>query len=287
MDKLVLDIGGSAIKYALMDKDLNILKKGEEKTPLDSLNSLIKTIFEIYKKHKNEVDGIALSMPGNIDSKNGQIYQPGAILYNANINIIQEINKLIDIPVSVENDGKSAALAEAFKGNLSNCSDGVVLILGTGVGGGIIKDKKIHKGSHFFAGEFSFILGEDQKKGFEDVFALKASTQALILEVAKEKGIDKASINGKDVFEMIKENDEKAIKAFDKFTMNLARGIYNIQCILDPEKILIGGGISKQPILLEKIKEKLDDIYKVIPFDIPKANIDTCKYFNDSNLIGA
>lgn len=60
-----------------------------------------------------------------------------------------------------------------------------------------------------------------------------------------------------------------------------------MQCILDPQKVLIGGGISQQAILIEKIKEKLEELYEKIPFEIPKAQVEACCYFNDSNLIGA
>lgn len=287
MKKLVLDIGGTAIKYALMNKEAEILKKGEVPTPLDGIESFMNTINSIYKDVKEEVDGIAISMPGNIDSETGQIYSPGALKYNENVNIIEKINEHINLPVAVENDGKSAALAEAWMGNLSNCSDGVVMILGTGIGGGIIKSGRIHKGNNFFAGEFSFIMDDGDDLGFNNVLAQKGSTAALIMEVSKAKGVDGKSINGHDVFKWIEENDQAVVEVFDKFTMNVARGIYNLQCILDPEKILIGGGISKQPILIKKIDEQLNKIYGMIPFNIPHAVIDTCKYYNDSNLIGA
>ena len=72
-------------------------------------------------------------------------------------------------------------------------------------------------------------------------------------------------------------------------TKALAVQIYNLQCSFDPELILIGGGVSKQEILLEKIKEKLDEVYAGIPpfFTIPHAVVEACEFFNDSNLIGA
>ena len=287
MKKLVLDIGGTLIKYAVMDKEAKIFQRGELPTPLDSIESLMKKITELYNSLKDEVNGIAISMPGNIDTKTGQIYSPGALAYNANVNIVDKIHEHINVPVSVENDGKSAALAEVWMGNLKNFKDGVVMILGTGIGGGIIKDRKIHKGNNFFAGEFSFILQDAKHLDFNSAFALTGSTSSLINEVSKKKNIDIKDLNGYKVFSMIEEKDSEVLEIFEKFTTNIAIQIYNLQCILDPEKFLIGGGISKQPILLEKIKENLEKIYEKIPFDIPHAVVDTCKYYNDSNLIGA
>ena len=67
----------------------------------------------------------------------------------------------------------------------------------------------------------------------------------------------------------------------------LAKEIYNLQCIFDPEKILIGGGISRQPILLTRISEKIDQLYKKIPVAIPHPRLDVCRFYNESNLIGA
>ncbi|MDZ5010286.1 ROK family protein, partial [Clostridium perfringens] len=177
----------------------------------------------------------------------------------------------INLPISVENDGKSAALAEVWKGNLASCSDGIVMILGTGIGGGIIKDRKIHKGNHFFAGEFSYIMQDTNNLDFHNAFALKGSTSALIMETAAIKKVEPRSINGHDVFKWINDNDPDVLEVFERFTMNLAIQIYNLQCILDPEKILIGGGISKQPILVKKLRENLEKIYAKIPFDIPHA----------------
>lgn len=287
MKKLVLDIGGTLIKYAVMNRNAEIFQRGELPTPLENIEDLMRKIEEIYHSVKDEVDGIAISMPGNIDSEKGYIYSPGYLKYNANTNILDKIHEYINVPVSVENDGKSAALAEVWKGNLSDCKDGVVMILGTGIGGGIIKDGKVHKGNHFFAGEFSFIMQEFNDLSFDNVFALTGSTSAFVSEVAATKNVDSNSINGYKVFSMIEENDKEVLEIFERFTRNIAIQIYNLQCILDPDKILIGGGISKQPILLEKIKENLEKIYEKIPFDIPHAVVDTCKHYNDSNLIGA
>ncbi len=288
MSKLVLDVGGSAIKWAVMDDDAAILEKGEVKTPLDSFESFMKAVVELYES-KADIEGIAISLPGNIDVSTGYVYAPGALSFNANRNIVDEIHKYIKLPVSVENDGKCAALAEVWKGKLKDHKDGIVLIIGTGIGGGVVIDRKVLKGQHFFAGEFSYLITDINQPDFRSAFALNGSASALCGTYAKLKGLDPKEVNGKLVFERIKENDAEAIEALDKMTKALAVQIYNLQCAFDPELILIGGGVSKQELLLNKIKEKLDEVYGAIPpfFTIPHAQVDTCEYFNDSNLIGA
>ncbi|MGV2644800.1 ROK family protein, partial [Clostridium perfringens] len=79
MKKLVLDIGGSAIKYAVMNHRAEIFQKGEVPTPLDTIENLMEAIKSIYEEIKDEVNGIAISMPGNIDSAIGDVYSPGAL----------------------------------------------------------------------------------------------------------------------------------------------------------------------------------------------------------------
>lgn len=286
MKKLIFDVGASAIKYALMDNEAVIYEKGKETTPHDNLEHFLEVLKSVYDRYVHEIDGIALSVPGTVDSRTGQIYAPGGIAYNENVNLIDKIHTFTDLPVSIENDGKSAALAEVWKGNLKDCSDGIVIVLGSGIGGGIIKDKKIWKGQHLFAGEFSYIFNEEGST-FMDVWAMKGSTTALIMDVAKRKGIEINQLDGYKIFEMIHQGDVDACEALQALAKNLARGIYNLQCILDPQKVLIGGGISKQSIIIEKIQEELDKLYEMIPFEIPHACVETCCFYNDSNLIGA
>lgn len=286
MKKLVFDVGASAIKYALMDNDANFYEKGQIDTPKETLSAFIDALQSVYVQYEHDIDGIALSVPGTIDSTKGQIYAPGGLIYNENVNLADEIHHFTSVPVALENDGKSAALAEAWKGNLANEKDGIVIVLGSGIGGGIIKDGKLWKGVHLFAGEFSYVI-QGEELSFYNVWALQGSTTALLMEVAKLKNMQLEELNGRMVFQMIEDHDEDACAALQKMAKNLARGIYNLQCILDPQKVLIGGGISQQPILLEKIKEELSKIYAMIPFEIPHAQVETCMYYNDSNMIGA
>lgn len=286
MKKLVFDVGGTAIKYALMDNEAVIYEKGKEPTPHDNFEHFLEILKSIYERYAKEIDGIALSVPGTVDSEKGMIYAPGGIAYNENVNLVDRIHTFTDLPVSIENDGKSAALAEAWKGNLKDCSEGIVIVLGTGIGGGIIKDKKVWKGKHLFAGEFSYMF-QEEGNSFKDVWAMKGSTTALLMDVAKRKEIEINQLDGYKVFDMIHKGDVDACEALQGLAKNLARGIYNLQCILDPQKILIGGGISKQSIIIEKIQEELDKLYEMIPFEIPHACIDNCCFYNDSNLIGA
>ncbi len=287
MNKLVFDVGGTFIKYATMDMEGNILTHGEEKTPLESKEAFLETIIGIYNQHKDEVDGLAFSMPGSIDTDKGHIYTPGALTYNYDSDFFDFIHSRIDLPVSIENDGKCAALAEVWKGNLQDCQNGAVMVLGTGIGGGLVVNRQLLKGTHFFAGELSFVLENPMQPGMDSVFAMNGSATALCMKAARNMGVPFETLDGKKVFQAIKEGNQEALSALEEIAQHIAVQIFNTQCFIDPEVVCIGGGISRQELLHEKIKEKLDALYGGFPFPIPQVELRKCKYFNESNLVGA
>lgn len=293
MNKLVIDVGGTFIKYAVMDNEANILSKGSVPTPLDTREHFIAALVDLFEAHADQVDGIAMSVPGNIDSATGFVYTPGALSFNYNTPLADDVRNAVfertgkTIRVSIENDGKVAALAEVWKGNLADCNDGVVIILGTGIGGGIILNRRVVKGKDFFAGELSFLMNDVNVKGFANCFANACSTASLTKKVADQKGLPAEEVDGFKVFELLDAQDEQTHAVFDEVVNGIAGHIYNLTCILNPERILIGGGISKQPRVVEAIREKTNAYYDAVPVPMPRTEVGVCKHFNDSNLIGA
>ncbi len=299
MNYLVLDVGGSAIKYGLMTKDGEFLEKSDVPVPSGktaTFEEFREVIGQLYDKYKDQINGIAMSMPGQLDSDIGYAFTGGALHYNFKRNIVEDLQVRCPVPIAIENDGKCAALGELFKGNLVGCKDGVVLVLGTGIGGGIIIDGKLHKGKHFFAGEYSGVMVTNDCRTPEEwmkaAFAVQNGVWGLLAPIAMSKQIPMNEINGKVAFELINGGDPEAVAIFDEFCRRMAVQLYNIQNTIDPERICIGGGISAQPILLEGIKKAVQN-----HADYMEANYDTptyvipevvlCKAGNDANLIGA
>ena len=103
MKKLIFDVGASAIKYALMDNDAHIYEKGKEVTPHDNFEHFLTILKSIYEKYQTQIDGIALSLPGTIDSVRGQIYAPGGLSYNENINLVDKMRSFTQLPITIEN----------------------------------------------------------------------------------------------------------------------------------------------------------------------------------------
>ncbi|WP_270819370.1 ROK family protein [[Eubacterium] hominis] len=288
MKYLVFDVGISAIKYALMNDVYELLEKDSVPTPLDALDSFKKAIHDIYVKYQDEVEGIAISLPGMINKKTNKMQIPGFLLYNDGVDIEAELKSVTTNQLTIANDAKCAALCEVTLGSLKDTGVGAVCIIGSGIGGAVTIGNNVLTGVHGFAGEFSY-LSSDWKNccGFNEKWGAVNSVYALIANVAAKKQLDKDQLDGKAVFELCNQKDEVALSCLKEFTDYLAAGLYNLQACVDPEKIAIGGGISKQPILFEYIQKSLDEIYAAIPFNIPRVQIVNCKYFNDSNLMGA
>lgn len=288
MKFLVLDVGGQAIKYAIMNEKAEFIEKSETPTPLDTLEHFVDTIVEIFNKHKDTISGIAMSMPGRIDSSKGYLYTGGALQYNDNTEMRNLLSKRCPVPIAIENDGKCAALAEAWVGNLKDYDDGIVVVLGTGIGGGIIKDKKLHKGKHFIAGEFSFIFTNNPllPGRTNQCLADDCGTCGLTIPFATAKNLPIDNIDGRKFFEYANKGDKEALQTLDDYCHKLALQLYNLQHIYDPEKFAIGGGISRQDILFEYLEKNIEKCSTEIMYML-KPEIVRCKFFNDSNLIGA
>lgn len=135
---LVFDIGGTNLKYALIDEKNNLHYKGLKPTVSEDLPSFLDEIYNICDQYQEKYSGIAISCPGKVDVQNKTIYHGGALPFLDGLNIQEKIGQRYHVPVGVENDGKCAALAEQQYGVLRETKNGAVLVLGTGVGGGII-----------------------------------------------------------------------------------------------------------------------------------------------------
>ncbi len=277
---LVLDIGGSSIKYAVMDKETNIYESSFICTPMSNLDDFVETIGSLYDQYKECISGIAISMPGILNPETGYCYTGGALQYIKNINIVNVLQKRCPCPITIGNDAKCASQAELEFGNLKGIDDAVVILLGTGIGGCLIKNGCVHYGKHFFGGEFSFI-NIDGKHSWHQVNGIKG-----LLQCVQESLNTTDVYNGHEIFEMAHQGNVKVQEGIKNFVRILVTQIYNLQAIFDPEKVVIGGGISAQKLLFDYIEEISQQYYEENDFFV-KPWIEPCLHRNNSNLIGA
>lgn len=259
-----MDIGGSSIKYALLDDNRTKLIYGKVKTPRDESMAQSEskyTMDDLYDVMDSiiceDIDGIAISMPGVIDSENGIALTGGALMYIKNEPIEKKLSEKYGVPVWIGNDAKCAGIAEVGYGALQDVDDSIAIILGTGIGGCLIKDKKVHNGKRFSAGEVSCLYTNNTYPAdYKGMWAFTSGIYGL-LTLAQKYLHTNQELSGEEIFELANEGDEKVLAALDEFSFYVAQQLYNLQVIFDPEKIAIGGGISAQPLLIEKLMNNI------------------------------
>ena len=283
---LGIDVGGTSIKYGVINQDGQIKDPGKVTTP-ESLEAMYQIIDQIYQACQYPVAGVALSMPGAVNSETGIIEGASALPYIHGPNIKEELQTRLKTKVTIENDANCAALAEVWQGAASDVDDCAFIVSGTGIGGAIVKDRMIHRGKHLHGGEFGYMVALPDLEHDEYIsWSIAGSTLAVVKGVAKELGVDYHSLDGKDVFDQASHN---AIyqKYVDRYYMLLAIGIYNLQYAYDPEKIVIGGAISARDDLVEQIEKRLEKIYTQIEIATIHPSVVKCRFGNEANLIGA
>ena len=198
--------------------------------------------------------------------------------------------------VWIENDGKAAAIAELERGVLKGCRNAAVFIIGTGVGGGLIIDGKLVRGRDCTAGEYSFMnTNADAWSDPTKSVACQCSTSGLLSGYRARKGLPAdAPMDGRIFFEAVHAGESEANETLRSFCRAVAVQIYNLNVLLDLEKVAIGGGISKQPILVETLNEVYEEyILRGHPFSeaqarcLPRPEIVPCRFLSEANQIGA
>lgn len=280
---LSIDIGGTYVKYSIFDSVGNMVSKDKLLTVQDK-KIFLQRMDKIIAKY-NKISGIAICAPGQII--NNIIHYGGSLGFLDGMDFSKRYAKL-NIPIAVVNDGKASVLSENWVGNLKNISNCACLTLGTGIGGGIIVNGELVSGMHAQAGELSFM----RFSTFPESHAMAGYTFSAMQMINDINALANNTDlkDGIAAFKEINNHNEDAVKIFHSFCSGIATIIFNIQTVLDLEKISIGGGISAQPIVIKGIQKAYDHIFDNNPLIkqmLTKTVIVPAKYGNDANLYGA
>ena len=223
-------------------------------------------------------------VPGKINAEHGIVNRVATFDWICDMPLKSILEEKYKKPVWIENDGKCAALAELWMGNLTDVKKGVVIGLGTEIAGGIIINGALYRGSSETAGEFSSILTDFKNPNNEKRFG-KIGGHKNLTGAYEDK---KCAIDSHELFEKYKEGDETAKEVVRDYAKTIAAGIITIQSVLDAEKFCIGGGISTQDILIAEIKDKVHDFYSVKFHEaVSEPEIEKCHFENASGCVGA
>ena len=286
---LTIDVGGTFTKYAVMSgmRSFKILTKDKIPTEKKNHEEFLKSLAEIFNAN-NDAEGIALSMPGLIDTQRGICISSGALNFSNGHCITEELQKICGVPVTVENDANCAAIAEVKSGSLVDVKNAFVLVFGTAVGGAFIHNREIYRGTHYCAGEVSFTLKSiDADTSKENFCGENLGALALLKNCAKILGMAPEDVTSEMVFDLIAENDDDMLEALYNYAHGVAVKIINLQMLFDPERFALGGGISSQQSFIDAVQDKIDELYKNMLDYLPRPEVVACKYHNDANLFGA
>lgn len=304
-----LDVGGTTFKAGVVTEDGRIVHKDAMPTGIERpYQEIIADMAALCQKvaadagiAMSEIASIGVGVPGLFDNKTGTIPFCTNLGWH-DIPFVAEMKKHLDTPVCGDNDATVAGLAESIAGVSAGIRDSVFLTLGTGVGGGIIIDGKPYSGAHGCGSEIGHMMirmgGERCTCGNYGCFERYASATAIIREARKAVaahpessmmascGGDPERINAKIVIDAAKTGDETAKIVFDGYVHGLAVGIINIINMLDPEVIVLGGGVSAAgDFLLDAVREAVKPMvfFKTMPY----ARIELARLGNDAGIIGA
>ena len=287
---ICIDIGGTSIKYGVLSDEGEIFIDGTVSTKvtekenfiLSDVKKLVRNILDEYRNY--EIKGICVSTAGVVNPEKGEIAYAGPTIPKyTGTKIKEELEKEFSISCEVENDVNCAGLGEYWKGAGKGSKSMVCLTIGTGVGGSVILDGKLLNGIGYTAGEIGYM--DVNGSYIQNI----ASSRYLVEKVQKEKvekeGITDA-ITGVDIFELAKKGDEICIAGINEIISNLAVGVRNIIYLLNPEVIVIGGGITAQKEYLEeKIRNEVND--GRISDMFRKTRIELAQQGNQAGLLGA
>ena len=311
-----IDLGGTNIAAGLVNDQCEILAsksvptRADERTGVEIVKAMAELAIELCKENNvalSDVQWVGIGAPGTIDSENG------VIAYANNIKFFDTpaakiFRETFDVPVYLGNDANCAALGEAYAGAAKNARHAIMITLGTGLGGGIIIDKKIYAGFNGAGGEIGHtVIVKDGKpcscgrKGCWEAYssatglinmtveAMKKDTEKKSLLWEKAKGGTLEGVSGRTAYLAAKEGDELALEVTREYEEHLASGIATVINIFQPEVFCIGGGVSHEgDRLMEPVKKLVSEqIYTRTIENLPQTEVKLAELGNNAGIVGA
>lgn len=305
-----IDIGGMSVKTGIVNTTGEIVKQSaivteyiEPSLFTKQIGKQVAKLIEETGVSYDEIKGIGVGCPGAINGKEGVVIYSSNLPHLKGFNLKASLEQVTGKPVRIANDADSATLGEVIFGSAKNYSSVIMLTIGTGIGGGIVIDKKLYEGTRGTAAELGHIVmrphGLKCGCGRRGCFEKYASASALIrltkeemkrnsqTSMWQEVGGDINAVNGKTSFVCAKQGDKSAEKVVNRFISYLGEGVLDYLNIFRPEAIVLGGGISKEgEYLTSRLKQYLEK-YSYGYVGTPRAEILTATLGNNAGIVGA
>lgn len=290
MTYLAIDVGGTTMKYALIADSGNVVVKGDTPTQNQTESDFMQSVTALISRHAADIQGVGIAMPGVVDHQSGTVLSSSTLPFLEGVPLPERLKPALNaLPLSVENDGNAAAFAEKWQGHLATVDNGAMLVLGTGIGAAVFINGQLYRGAHFVGGEPSFMVIDASQPDSVDQTAASLSAVGLVDSIAKKLDLHEPNL-GTQVFSAITTGNPVAGAEFEAFSRAVAILIYNMQSVLDLDRVVIGGGISAQPIVATHLMQDflaLQQVTKLSARTIHIPQIVSARFLNDANLIGA
>ncbi len=308
--RIGIDIGGMSIKFGLVNEKYEIVSQkvietnSRSQSPEEIIKNMADAVSELLMENgldQKECRGIGIACPGTVDSESGMVLYSNNIAWEE-VALSDRMQAYLQLPIALANDADAAALGEVLNGAAKGKRNALLLTLGTGVGGGVILDKKIFKGPLQGGCEPGHTVIERNGRpctcGRRGCFEAYASASALMRraeEIADRRKDsllyrfkqENGKLDGKLIFDACRQKDTAAEKVVEEYEDYLAEGIANLINIFRPEIVILGGGVSAQKeYLTDAVTERVKSRCFGGKYG-EAALITTSKLGNDAGIIGA
>lgn len=290
-----IDLGGTNFKIALLDRFCRILYKNSFPTDtssgpnglIEAIVGMIGHVLEHDRVTRSSVQGVGLGLPGPIDFDRGIVHFFPNIPGWKNVPLRTIIEKKTRMRVAVDNDANVMALAEYSLGAAKGSRNAVCLTLGTGVGGGLILDGKLYRGSSYAAGEIGHMplneRGPSCNCGGRGCLESYIGNRRIMQQVRKAFGRD---IPLEEVSAMAYRGNKKAAALWDSVAGHLGVALASVVNLLNPDCIVIGGGVANAGrILFDRVADTV--CCRAMPVHARTVRIVKAKLGSDAGMIGA
>ena len=301
-----LDVGGTSAKAGVVDENGHVLVKGSCPTGIDrtfeqiadDMAALCREVVGRCGSDMSQIASVGVGIPGEQSPVTGLVAFCNNLGW-VDVPLMQRLSAALDKPVFVDNDANVAALAESAVGVSRDARTSILITLGTGVGGGIVCDRRVHVGAHGVGGEIGHMViladGEACNCGHRGCWEKYASATAIIrmgnevilrkpdCALAQRAG---EALDAKAVLDLAKQGDPDCLEIFDRYVHYLCIGLANLVNIYDPDMFVLGGGVAHAgQFLLDAVRERLGK-YVYCP-SLSYARVELATLGNDAGIIGA
>ncbi|HEV8369086.1 MAG TPA: ROK family protein [Pyrinomonadaceae bacterium] len=274
---LSVDLGGTHLRAALIDETGKIQSQLKRATPISDkanciVDALVKAAQELTLSQINAIVGASVVVPGTVDKSNKIVVQAPNLPSLDHFGLKHALEERLQIPVFLENDANAAAVGEMWLGAARGARNVICITLGTGVGGGILLEGKLWRGTEGSAGELGHTTvdpfrGPQCKCGNIGCLEMFASATAIVRMTRESLSsypntiVRDRGLTAREVYDAAKLGDELALKIFERVGDYLGVGLVNLINIVGPEVIVIGGGVANawdvfEPPMREQIRKR-------------------------------